>query len=156
MGASDHLTMRARRDRRVAGAVLLGAALTWLLPAAPAQAQNQPSLAIELNKLEDSGEGCRSMFVFDNRTGHELHRFRVDLILFDQKGVYARQLLLDMAPLSEDKKVLASFLLAEEPCDSIGSLLINDLPWCENGSGAELDCVDLLEVRSRSDVPLEK
>ena len=111
---------------------------------------------IELNKLENTDEGCRSLFVFDNATGHELNPFRVDLILFDQEGVYAKQLLLDMAPLYEDKKILASFLLAEEPCDAIGSILVNDLPRCENGSGTELDCVKLLEVRSRSDIPLEK
>ena len=113
-------------------------------------------LLIELNKLEDTDQGCRSLFLFDNATGHELNPFRVDLVLFDQEGVYARQLLLDMAPLHEDKKVLASFMLAEQPCDSIGSILVNDLPRCENGSGAELDCVPLLKVESRTDVPLEK
>jgi hypothetical protein len=96
------------------------------------------------------------LFVFDNETGHELNRFQVDLILFDREGVYAKQLLLDMAPLYEDKKVLASFLLAEDPCASIGSVLINDVPWCENGAGATVDCVKLLEVESRTEVPLEK
>ena len=116
----------------------------------------EPELLIELNKLEDTEQGCRSLFLFDNATGHELNRFRVDLILFDQQGVYAKQLRLDMAPLYEDKKVLTSFLLAEEPCASIGSILVNDLPMCENGSGAEVDCVQLLKVESRTDVPLEK
>jgi hypothetical protein len=116
----------------------------------------EPELLIELNKLEDTEQGCRSLFLFDNATGHELNRFRVDLILFDQEGVYAKQLLLDMAPLHEDKKVMASFLLADQSCDSIGSILVNDLPRCENGSGAELDCIPLLKVESRTEVPLEK
>jgi hypothetical protein len=116
----------------------------------------EPELLIELNKLEDTEQGCRSLFLFDNATGHELNRFRVDLILFDEEGVYAKQLLLDMAPLYEDKKVLTSFLLAEEPCASIGSILVNDLPLCENGAGAQVDCVPLLKVESRTDVPLEK
>jgi hypothetical protein len=133
----------------------LGAALGLLLAAPPLSAA-ESQLAIELNKLEDTDEGCRSLFVFDNRTGHELHRFQVDLILFDRDGVYARQLLLDMAPLYEDKKVVASFLLADEPCASIGSILVNDVPWCENGVGDKVDCVPLLEVTSRTDVPLEK
>ena len=98
----------------------------------------EPELLIELNKLEDTEQGCRSLF------------------LFDEEGVYAKQLLLDMAPLYEDKKVLTSFLLAEEPCASIGSILVNDLPLCENGAGAQVDCVPLLKVESRTDVPLEK
>ena len=138
-----------------ANAVALGAALGIVLAAPPLLAA-EGQLTIELNKLEDTDEGCRSLLVVDNETGHELHRFRVDLILFDREGVYAKQLLLDMAPLYEDKKVLASFLLAEHPCASIGSVLINDVPWCENGAGAAVDCVKLLEVGSRTEVPLEK
>jgi len=133
----------------------LGAAIAAVVTAPPLGAA-ESRLGIELNKLEDTEEGCRSLFVFDNATGHELNRFRVDLILFDRKGVYAKQLLLDMAPLYEDKKVLASFLLADDPCDSIGTVLINDVPWCENGAGATVDCVKLLEVGSRTEVPLEK
>jgi hypothetical protein len=61
-----------------------------------------------------------------------------------------------MAPLPEDKKILTSFLLAPDPCASIGSILVNDLPFCENGAGAKVDCVPLLEVQSRTDIPLEK
>ena len=84
-------------------AAALCAALGFLVVAPPLAAA-ESELLIELNKLEDTDEGCRSLFVFDNATGHELNRFQVDLILFDQEGVYARQVMLDMAPLSEDKK----------------------------------------------------
>jgi hypothetical protein len=133
----------------------LGGALALMLAAPPLSAADG-QLVIELNKLEDTDEGCRSLFVFDNETGHELHRFQVDLILFDPKGVYEKQILLDMAPLAEDKKILTSFLLAPAPCASIGSILVNDLPSCENGAGAKVDCVPLLEVQSRTDIPLEK
>jgi hypothetical protein len=138
-----------------ASTAALGAVLGCSLALSPLSAADG-QLTIELNKLQDTDEGCRSLFVFDNATGHELHRFQVDLILFDREGVYAKQLLLDMAPLYEDKKVLASFLLADEPCASIGSILVNDVPWCENGAGAKVDCVPLLEVGTRTDVPLEK
>jgi hypothetical protein len=136
-------------------ALALSAALCILVFEQPLTAA-ESELLIELNKLEDTDQGCRSLFVFDNATGHELNRFQVDLILFDQEGVYARQVMLDMAPLSEDKKVVASFLLPDQQCATIGSILVNDLPQCENGAGAQVDCVKLLEVRSRTDTPLEK
>jgi hypothetical protein len=141
-----------RRDR-LGAALLLVAASAWL---APAGAQDEPTLGIELNKLEDSAEGCRSVFVFDNRTGHELSRFRIDLILFDPAGVYSRQLLLDMAPLHADKRTVTSFLLGEGPCEELGSILVNDLPWCENGSGHAIECVKMLRVGSLAAVPLHK
>lgn len=128
----------------------------WLLLLAGPGAAESGSLAIELNKLENTEEGCRSLFVFENRTGYELHRFRVDLILFDPKGVYKKQLLLDMAPLYADKKSVASFLLGDWRCNEVGSVLVNDIPRCQNGAGEAMECVAMLKVRSKSDVPLEK
>jgi hypothetical protein len=129
------------------------ASLRLFAPAAPAAEGN---LKIELNKLDDTEQGCRSVFVFDNHTGHELERFRLDLILFDPKGVYSKQLLLDMAPLYPDKKTVASFLLDDQRCDRIGSILVNDVPWCEDGAGTSLQCVKMLDVRSLTTVPLQK
>jgi hypothetical protein len=157
---------RSRRDRPMKprphdvrasrGVLALALALAGLplliLPAAAAAGD----LKIELNKLDDTAQGCRSVFVFDNHTGHELDRFRIDLILFDPKGVYSKQLLLDMAPLYADKKTVASFLLDDQPCGDIGSILVNDVPWCEDGSGTSLECVKMLDVSSLTKVPLQK
>lgn len=125
-------------------------------PIHPSHAADEGGLAIELNKTEDTADGCRSLFLFDNATGHQLNRFQVDLILFDQDGVYSKQVVLDMAPLYAGKKMLASFLFDQTPCAKIGSILVNDVPRCENGAGTVMDCVGLLEVKSRSEIPLEK
>ncbi len=126
----------------------------WLL-SDPTRA-DEPSLIIELNKTEDTEQGCRPLFLFDNQSGHQLNRFQVELVLFDQKGVYSRQILLDMAPLYKGKKTVASFLLADIACDQIGSMLVNDLPECQNSVGGSLDCLAFLEVASKSDILLEK
>lgn len=133
--------------------MLLGA--TIALVAGAAQGEGS-SLEIELNKVETTDQGCRTLFVFDNRTGHELSRFRVDLILFDADGVYARQVMLDMAPLYPDKKTVASFLLGEEACGDIGSILVNDIPECQDSGGSAMGCIDWLKVGSKSTIPLEK
>jgi hypothetical protein len=135
------------------GALALVAAMGW--PAA-GHAQEDGALTIELNKMEDTAQGCLSSFLFDNRTGHQLSRFQIDLVFFDPDGVAAKQMLLDIAPLYADKKTFATFLLDETGCDKIGSILVNAVPRCENGSGREVGCIDLLEVSSRSDVPLER
>lgn len=113
-------------------------------------------ISIELNKTENTEQGCRPLFLFDNQSGHQLNRFQVELVLFDGDGVYSKQILLDMAPLYEDKKVLASFLVTDTPCDQIGSILVNGLPSCANSTGTALDCLALLQVASKSDIPLEK
>ena len=113
-------------------------------------------IVIELNKADDTEQGCRPLFLFDNQSGHQLNKFQVELVLFDEKGVYSRQILLDMAPLYRDKKVVASFLVSELACDRIGSMLVNALPSCANKAGADLDCLALLEVASKGGIPLEK
>jgi hypothetical protein len=135
------------------GALALVAAMGWQ---AAGHAQEGGALTIELNKMEDTAQGCLSSFLFDNRTGHQLSRFQLDLVFFDPDGIAAKQMLLDMAPLYDDKKTFASFLLDETACDKIGSILVNAVPRCENGSGHEVGCIDLLEVSSRSQVPLER
>lgn len=114
------------------------------------------AINIELNKAEETEQGCRPLFLFDNRSGHQLNRFQVEVVLFDDKGVYSRQILLDMAPLYKDKKVIASFLIGELACDQIGSMLVNALPSCVSSNGTELDCLALLNVSSKSSIPLEK
>jgi len=96
------------------------------------------------------------LFLFDNKSGHQLSEFQVELILFDDKGVYSRQVLMDMAPLYNDKKVVASFLMGDLACDAIGSMLVNALPLCTNSTEVDLNCLDLLKVSSKSTIPLEK
>jgi hypothetical protein len=140
-------------SRYVAGALALAAAMVWH---ATSHAQDAGTLAVELNKMEDSEQGCLSSFLFDNRTGHQLNRFQLDLVFFDPEGIAAKQMLLDMAPLYADKQTFATFLLDDTACDKIGSVLVNGVPACENGSGHEIGCINLLEVSSRSGVPLTR
>lgn len=135
------------------GALALVAAISWQHPV---HAQDAGVLAVELNKTEDTEAGCLSSFLFDNRTGYQLNRFQLDLVFFDPEGIAEKQMLLDMAPLYADKKSFATFLVDDTACDKIGSILVNGVPACENGSGHEIGCIDLLEVSSRSEVPLER
>jgi hypothetical protein len=131
-------------------------AIVIVVTGEPSHAQSRASLSIELNKIESTDQGCRPVFIFNNATGHQLDRLQIDLVLFDPDGVYAKQALLDMAPLYPGKKVVASFMLNETSCEEIGSILVNGLPACEAGSEPELDCLALLSVSSKTSIPLEK
>ena len=62
------------------GIALSFVATTSLVLGSPIDAADEGGLAIELNKTEDTANGCRSLFLFDNATGHQLNRFQVDLI----------------------------------------------------------------------------
>lgn len=148
--------MRRSFDLLSPFAGLLSLALLTMVFATSLQAADDGVISIELNKAEDTEQGCRPLFLFDNRSGHQLNKFQVELVLFDDKGVYAKQILLDMAPLYQDKKVVASFLMPDLSCDGIGSMLVNALPSCDDSTGTALDCLAMLNVTSKSSIPLEK
>lgn len=146
------LSKRALLRRCRAG--LLGAALGLSALAAPAAAEG---LKIELNKLEDNSGSCLASLLVQNRLGHTLDRFSLDLYVFDNDGVIARQVLLDMAPLRDDKMTVARFALIKRPCGEISRILINNVPSCRSaGTGEDLDCLAGLSVSSRSKVDLVK
>ncbi len=136
---------------------LLGAALALLglsALAAPAAAEG---LKIELNKLEDNAGSCLASLLVQNRLGHTLDRFSLDLYVFDNDGVIARQVLLDMAPLRDNQMTVARFALIKRPCADVGRILVNNVPSCRSeGTGEDLDCLADLAVSSRSKVDLVK
>ena len=148
------MTWSARALNSMSSRLFFASLALWLC-ASPARAED-PSISIELNKTEEAEQGCRTHFLFENRTGHQLNRFQIDLVFFDHDGVYSNQILLDMAPFYKDKKTITSFLLLNTRCDEIGSVLVNDLPACENSAGGALDCLSFLNVVSKSDIKLEK
>lgn len=140
----------------LAGFVLAGGLVSAALTGAvPARAQDS-GLAIELNKVEDFGEGCMASFVFQNNLGATLDRFNLDLFLFDTEGVIVRRVLIDMAPLVNGKTRVAQFHLHSGACAELSRILVNDFPQCRAESGEGVDCLAGLTVSSRSAIALAK
>ncbi len=156
--AASILLFRRAPFRRVLPA-LTGAALVFAIAAgfgAPAPA-GEPGIEIDLNKVEDNGGSCLASFVVQNRLGHTLDRFSMDLYVFDRDGVIARQVLLDLAPLRGNKTTVARFSLIERACDEISRILVNDIPSCRSeGTGETLDCLAGLTVTSRGAIEMIK
>ena len=156
--AASILLLRRAPFRRILP-VFAGAALVLAITAglgAPAPA-GEPGIEIELNKAEDNGGACLASFVVQNRLGHTLDRFSMDLYVFDRDGVIARQVLLDLAPLRGNKTTVARFSLIERPCGEISRILVNDIPSCRSeGTGETLDCLDGLTVTSRGPIEMIK
>lgn len=137
--------------------ILLAGTVQALL-AGTAQAA-ESKLSIELNKLEDNDGSCVASVLVENKLGHTLDRFSLDLYVFDGKGVISRQVLLHMAPLRGDKTTVARFALIEGACAKVGKILINNIPSCHAEGMAEdkeLDCLGELGVSSLSKIELVK
>ncbi|MBO1075325.1 Tat pathway signal protein [Roseomonas marmotae] len=122
------------------------AASGWAAPAAAQQAQ---SLGIELNRLEPQGENCRVWMVARNPTSEAINPLRLDLLMFGKDGVIARRLALDIGPLPENKTQARIFDLVGLGCDSIGSVLLNDVLACGPTPEGRADCLPRLTLSSR-------
>lgn len=134
-------------------APLLFAALAPM--SVPAAAQPAP-LAVELNKLEADGDGCRATMVVTNAPDAPLASLKLDLVFFDGEGIVARRLAAELAPLAAGKTVVKAFPVAGLGCADISRVLVNDVIACAGPSGPVDGCVDRLQPTSRAAAALTK
>jgi hypothetical protein len=115
----------------------------------PAAAQDLPRISIELNRLEPQGANCRVWMVARNPAAEAVDPLRLDLLMFGKDGVIARRLALDIGPLPESKTQARIFDLAGLGCDSIGSVLLNDVLACGPTPEGRANCLPRIALSSR-------
>lgn len=140
---------------RVFGLVAAFAVTGVVLAAMPARADD-PSVMVELNKLEPQGKSCRVFVLISNKSETAYQALKLDLILFRPDGVIERRLALDLAPLRAAKTSVKTFDLDAVECGGIASILINDAIECRSDTAPINDCLDRLSVGSRSGVKFSK
>lgn len=118
--------------------------------AASAQDQSQPSLAIDLNVLEQVEQACRLVFVASNKTGASIEQMSLETVLFDPKGTVDRFALFDFKDLPVGKTRVRQFDLPDTQCGSIGRILINGAASCKGPSFKGTECIEHLDLTSSS------
>lgn len=147
------------------------AAASLLMPTL-AFAEDAPTLALELNKLEPvqaapggapagapagASAGCRAYLVAtDPEGGPKVDALRLDLVLFGTDGVIARRIALDVGPVQPGRMQVRPFELRDLACDSISQILVNDALICKIGGADQTDCLDKLRTSSRVSTKLVK
>jgi hypothetical protein len=142
-----------RRTINPAKCIVVAAGL--LGSATPVDAE-QPSIAIELNKLETRGSQCDAYFVITNGSTRNYQEFKLDLVLFRLDGVIRGRFAVDLAPLKPNKRVVKLFELTDTACDEIGSILINEAMGCKSDAEPAADCLNDVTVSSLTKVQLTK
>jgi hypothetical protein len=129
---------------------LLLPALLLLSGAAAAQVEAPAPLRIELNRLEArDGGACRVWLVLNNGGAEPLDPLRLDLVLFGRDGVVARRVAVDVGPLPAGRTQARIFDLAGQGCESLGSLLMNDVLACGADPTARGSCAERATLASR-------
>ena len=120
----------------------------WATPM-PAEAN---SLTLELNKVTDGPQGCLATVLIGNKLCRNLDRFRLDLVLFNGKGVLFDRVLIDLAPLPRGRTTVASFPLVPGACTDVSRILLQDVPACRAEGQKEMDCLSGIAVSSRTGI----
>lgn len=137
-----------------AATVLAALGASGLGSATAAEAPGGTSL--ELNKLEPTDKGCRAHVVINNTGDTAYQSFKLDLVEFQTDGVIGKRLIVDLAPLKAQKKIVKAFEVEGLACDKIGSFLINDVTECKGDTGPVADCLKHLALSTLTPVQLSK
>ena len=148
-------TARRCRQRPASKRVQIAAIAMTIFACTGGALAQDASLAIELNKLEPQGTGCRAYFVVNNKaTAYQ--ELKLDLVLFRPDGVIGRRFAVDLGPLKADKRSVKLFDIDGTACDEVGTFLINDVMECKAESGPVADCLKDISVSSLTKVQLNK
>ena len=128
-----------------------------LILATLAQAQsdkNNPKIAVELNSISQVESGCQLTFLALNGHSEDIDQVVFETVLIDTSGVVMLLTLLDFGSLPSLLSRVRQFIVPQQSCIALGSILINGVITC---SALGLDpsvCESGLDVSSRTDVEL--
>lgn len=122
-------------------------------PAANTYAADDGRLAIELNKLETSGEHCRAWLLLENDTRIDFRDLRLDLVVFDPDGIIAQRLATDAPELDAGRTAVHVTTLRDTACKAVDRILLNGFLRCGDADGTREDCDTHVETRSAAAVP---
>ena len=137
---------RPRLTAPILACLAFSIGLVW----AAATAHAEPSVKIDLNKLEPREGACRAYFVVENATDSRFTGFSLDLFLFGSDGVVSKRIVVDSAPLDAAKTRVRPVDFREVNCEDVSMILVNDVIKCADATGERDDCVSLVELSNRT------
>lgn len=127
----------------------VGFLVATALAASPIHSQTaEPSLLIELNRIDQVGEACRLTFLVDNRSGADVTAISLETVMLDVDGVVDRLTIFDFGALPDSVPRVRQFDLPDLSCDALGRVLVNGVADCDPA----LACTARLEFSTRTEV----
>ena len=130
--------------------------VAFLVVASATASAQAGGIEVELNKLEPVDGACRAYLVTQNLTDTNFQDVQLDVVMFDNDGIVARRLAVQIGPMPQNKTSIKVFDIKNLACQDIGQLLLNDVIQCRAAEGARDDCLSLLSVSQRGNVPFIK
>lgn len=129
------------------------AAITAIaLVASAAAAQDNASINLELNNLEDVSAGCRFTFVTNNNAGHDIEKAAFEVAFFNADGLVERLTTLNFGALVSGRTAVRQFEIPGSKCDGYSRILINAVKACDGFPGGLEACDAALATSNKSKI----
>lgn len=118
-----------------------------------AQAQDAPSLLLELNRSETTETpGCSLTYVATNRSDKAFADIAYEVATFDAEGIVSRIFALEIGAMAAGKTSILRFELPGPTCEEYSRIVVNTVVACTlaDGSGEADFCLSGLEINSRA------
>ena len=135
--------------------ILFFSLATFAMLAVPTGSGAQEKLlTIELNRVQQSQDGCRLSFIAVNRMGASLEKTAMEVVFFDANDVVSEMLLLDFGRLPTDKTKVVEFVLQQQECAQISRVLVNDVVECSSADQQNIteDCFQALRTSNKAEI----
>jgi hypothetical protein len=140
------MTVMKKLAATFAGTLMMLGSAGHTLAQTPAAA----TLALELNGVEPSDNGCRLTFVVNNGFENALTRAAFEIAMFNSDGVVDRITVLEFKDLPAGKTKVTRFNLSGVDCAKVGRILVNEVTDCA-GEGVDAKaCRAALKTNTRS------
>lgn len=134
--------------------ILVPMLLSCQLAAAPALAQQEKAISIQLNTAETVGDACRLTFVIRNGIDQPVEALGLDLVMFDKSEGVSGYAVIDLGGLPAGKTRVRQYDVAKGDCADISRVLLNEVRACEINGAASDGCLSLLDITSRAQIEL--
>ncbi len=121
-----------------------------LTDAEGARAAEPATLAMELNSLTTSENGCKVNFVMRNGLESAIDALSLEIVLFGSDGRIASILNLQVGELPLGKTRVKQFRL--KSCEGIERILINKVSECRGAGLSPKNCSQKLRTTNRTEV----
>ena len=119
---------------------------------AATSASASSGMLVELNKAEQTDNGCHYFLLLRNDTDFDFEVLRLDLYFFDTGGVISKRLLVSTPPVGSGDTRVAAFVATDVTCEGVSQILVNNVDPCEVSQGEAPACHEILELGNRTDV----
>jgi hypothetical protein len=135
-------------------ACLLGC-LSIMSTAALAQAEiASAQISVELNTVNQVETGCQLTFLTSSGHADGVEKVVFETVLIDTSGAVSLLTLFDFGSLPAGRPRVRQFVIPQQQCSALGSILINGVTTCSVPGLEDSACEAGLTVSSRTDIEL--